>query len=118
MIQAPSHVNFIEQLSETDVFHVAPSLWYAESQDGAVLVDFDHNVRVLINQIGVRIFKRLNESESVGTITEAFVSEFAMSKKQPYGDVSEFIGATSCDDRVGCAHPFWRHFDIFIGKHS
>jgi hypothetical protein len=90
--QLTSPVSVQEQLSDTDVFHVGPSLWYAESQDGAVLVDFHQNVRVLLNPIGVMIFKRLKEGEAVGKIANALVAEFAMPKQQIYEDVSQFIG--------------------------
>jgi hypothetical protein len=84
-------VDTMEHWTDTEIFHMSPSLQYAENQDGAVLVDFDHDLRVTINPMGAIIFKRLKARESIAQIAKALAEELAMPQQQIRADVSAFI---------------------------
>jgi hypothetical protein len=83
----------MEQLDETPVFHVSRSVRQAESQDGAVLLDFRHGVRFVLNPIGLKMWNMLKESQSVEQITKSLVSEFQLPEQQIHQDVLEFIAS-------------------------
>ena len=72
-------------------WHTAPNIQYAESQDGAVLIDEDQGLRFVFNPVGNFIWKALRRNHSIPEITRSLASECHVPEEEVSAPVAEFI---------------------------
>ncbi len=81
----------MDTITETTGWHTAPNIQYAESQDGAVLIDEDQGLRFVFNPVGNFIWKALRQKCGITEITKSLASECHVPEAEISAPIAEFI---------------------------
>lgn len=77
-------------MSPTKVELIKDLIW-RETEDGIVVVDPNEGKVRVLNGVASDIWKKVNDTSSIATITDHIVSEYEVEHSRAEGDVSSFL---------------------------